>query len=385
MTSEPPRQKPPRRRSCIGLLQDPEEIRAQEAWAIENILPEARNDPNLYQRIVKKLRETGVGRCQKWGQYQLTNRFYQWAEFAPDEERPTMEFFLTILAAHGALARSRNDKFFHETKRRGLIEWAREQLQPKTPTVTKEQHHSNTSSTKSPSTRVSQESRGSVHPSIKQSETTPEQHSKRSIQKSVMVPSIQDSRQLTSPFPSAPSLKRKMPSHFEQDACQEPKVAYTHYKPHRVPVPTRDVATQTDKTDELVNARTQEMIDNIVGAVTTTFTDALARQTGTLTAYLPAAVRQAFQQDVADEVSRQQPRVIRPVEMEMAVARPNYPTYASARAQSQVYDVVDCQYEDVQTVGGRGRGLATFVATGVDRVLGVEAFRFTRGPEQRRF
>lgn len=389
MTSVSPSPKPPRCKNRSKFVEDAEAIRDKEALAVSYILPEAKNDPDLYQQVVDKLHETGVGRCATWSQYHYSHHFGSWTIVASDEERPSLEFFLTALAAHQALSRNSNDKFANEVRRRGLILWARKKLQPKAlAAVKKEKHHANRSSDESPTARSSQNSCDQAHPSIEQSKRQAKQGSKWPSKHSDTPPSLQGSPQPASPFPSAPSLKRKMTAHFEPYAGRTQKAVNSYHEPHRAPVPTSDVATQTDNIDEIVNGRVEEVVnktvEKVADAMKKSFGEALAQQTRTLTELLPMAVRQAFRQDVADEVARHQPRAMRPTEPEMALARPAYSTYPPSRAQPQVYDMGDYQYEDVRTVGGRGRGLTTIVAADLDRLVGLEAYRVTRGPEQHR-
>ncbi|KAH6981767.1 hypothetical protein BKA56DRAFT_615879 [Ilyonectria sp. MPI-CAGE-AT-0026] len=390
MTSESPSPKPPRCNTRPKFVEDAEAIRDKEALAISYILPEAKNDPDLYQRVIDKLHGTGVGRCVTWSQYHCSHHFGSWAIVASDEERPSLEFFLTALAAHQALSRTSNDKFTNEVRRRGLILWARKKLQPKALAAVKnEKHHANRSPDESPTDGSSENGSDEAHPSIEQSKRQGKQGGKWPSKHSPTPPSLQGSPQPASPFPPAPSLKRKRTAYFEPHAGRTQKAVNSDHEPHRAPVPTSNAATQTDNIDEIANGRMEDIVnravEKVADAMKKSFGEALAQQTRTLTEFLPMAVRQAFRQDVADEVARHQPRAMRPAEPEMALARPAYSAYPPSRAQTQVYDMGEYQYEDVRTVGGRGRGLTTIAAADLDRLVGLEAYRVTRGPEQRRF
>ncbi|KAF7552448.1 hypothetical protein G7Z17_g4320 [Cylindrodendrum hubeiense] len=364
-----------------------EVIRAKEAEAVRCILPEAKNDPDLYQRVVNKLHETGVGECHNWSDYRFSRWFYSWVSMQDKDERPPLEYLLTLLAAHQCLSHRHNDQFNQEVRRRGLIQWATEKLKPpqtesemSSPGVVKKEKRNGNSSPDSlgrtPVASRSQKSRETVLPSI-------EQHSKRPDQQSATVRSFQASPRAPL-FHQDPSHKRKATPHFErEDGARGTKIYKPHYVAHQAKVSTRDAATQTDD-------YTPEIAGKVVDIIKHTFGEGLARQTQSLTDFLPAVVRQAFQQDVADEVARQQPSsalqslAMRPTETDVTLARPTYMTYMTPiRAPSQAYEVVDYQREDVHTVGGRGggRGLTAIVTADLDR---LEAYRFTRGSNQRR-
>lgn len=383
-------------RRLLRVAEDADVIQAREVGAIKCILIETKHDAALYRCIVDRLREANIGRYQNWSDCHLSRQFYDWAATAPDDERPCLEFFLTVHAAHKFLAHTSTDKFSQEVRKRQLLRWAVEQILPQpseseaeTPgPIKKEKRNDKKTLARNAATPSSQESCEKPLPSV-------ERYSQRPGQKSATSRSFQAAPRLASPFPSVSSSKRQATFDFEEedDASRPYKVAKTHHEPRRAKIPTTDAATQT--TAEY----TPDMVSKVVDTIKQAFGDALGQQTRSLTDFLPTAVRQAFRQDVADEVTRQQPvnvvqpRMIRPIEPEMALARPTYPTYMSpVRAQPQVYDVVDYpydvrQYEDVHTIGGRGggRGMTTIMAADLDRLVGLEACRIARGQDQRRF
>ncbi|KAL6409711.1 hypothetical protein AUP68_06100 [Ilyonectria robusta] len=383
------------RNDLLRVVEDADIIQAREAAAIKCILIETENDPVLYRCVVDRLRQANIGRYQNWSDCHLSRQFYHWTATAADEERPCLEFFLTVHAAHKFLSHLSTDKFGQEVRKRQLLRWAVEQILPQpseseaeTPgPIKKEKRNDKQSLARTAATPSSQESCEKPLPSV-------EQYSQRPGQKSATSRSFQATPRPASPFLSGSSFKRQAASDFEEedDASRPYKVVKTHHEPRRAKIPTTDAATQT--TAEY----TPDMVSKVVDTIKQAFGDALGQQTRSLTDFLPTAVRQAFRQDVADEVTRQQPvdvvqpRVMRPMEPEMALARPTYPTYVSpVRAQPQVYDVVDYpydvrQYEDVRTIGGRGggRGVTTIMAADLDRLVGLEAYRIARGQEQRR-
>lgn len=383
------------RRNLLRVVEDADAIKAREAAAIECILTETKSDPALYQRVVDRLRETSIGRYQKWSDYHLSRQFYAWVATADDDERPCVEFFLTVHAAHKFLSHQSNDKFSQEVRKRQLLRWALEQIQPQpseseaeTPgPIKKEKRNDKQSFDQNSTTPSSQDSCEKALPSV-------EQDSQRPRQQSATFRSFQAAPRLATPFYSGSSLKRQASSELEQEDASRPyKIVKTHYEPQRAKIPTTDAATQTTAD------YTTDMVSKVVDTIKKAFGEALGQQTRNLTDFLPMAVRQALRQDVADEVTHQQsvnvvqPRAMRPLESEVALAHPTYPTYVSpVRAQPQVYDVLDYryrdvrQYEDVRTAGGRGggRGVTTITAADLDRLMGLEAYRIARGQELRR-
>ncbi|KAH7157790.1 hypothetical protein B0J13DRAFT_650431 [Dactylonectria estremocensis] len=362
MASQSPKPKPVRKTHAKPIV-DQAVIHAKQASAIEHILPEAKNDPDLYQRVIDNLNDGEIGRAERWCDYRPAKSFYVWCSMTTDEDRPPLHTFLTLLAAHQCLRHNFNDKFTNIIKTRRLVQWAQQELQPKqagsqariTVVTKKEENEDHSSSNLSRVVQGSQVNRQEALPSIEKRSQPPSEQSTSRL-------SLQGGSWLDDPFRSGSSMKRKSSPEPEHRESGRGFKTTKDYHEHRwAAVPTTDSATQTAEP-------VPEISDKILSAIKHAIGDAVDQK---LAECLLAAMKEATRQDAENEAARQQSdeallaRVMRAAEPQLALTRQIPQTYVPpVHEQPQVYGVASLQYEDVRPVAlnfPRGRILQTDV------------------------
>ncbi|KAH7175856.1 hypothetical protein EDB81DRAFT_896562 [Dactylonectria macrodidyma] len=369
MSSSSPRPKRGRHGNAKP-IEDPAVILEKQASAVGFILEEAKQDPELYQRIVDNLNDGEVGRAQRWCDYRPVKNFYVWCSMTTEEDRPPLHTFLTLLAAHRCLAHGLNDRFTQLVKNRKLVQWARQELQPKkadsqaeTITVTKKEDDGDRPS--SNLTRVAQSPQVNREKPILSIEKSP----RLPVERLNSRQSPQGNSCLDEPFHSSSSMKRKVSPESEQrEAGRKLKTAKDYHGHHRTKVYLTNSSTQTDNS-------TPDMNDKFLSAMKQVIEETLDKK---LVECLPAAMREITRLNAEDEAARQQSdsallaRVMRAAEPHMALTRQIPQTFVTpAQEQTQVYGVATVQYEDVRPVAmnyPRGRIIQT---DGQPRRLGM--------------
>ncbi|KAH6894502.1 hypothetical protein B0T10DRAFT_590117 [Thelonectria olida] len=354
-----------------------------ETRAIGFILPEARDHPDLYKRVINLLQASNIKRSKMLYGCTLVTAFHGWLMAVGENDRPRLDFFLAIYAASLALptANNRMTIFSQAVADRDLLTWAREQLR---------QGSSSPSQRVASSNVLAKKENGDRH---KVHEIRPAPNS------DLVVPSIEQPHEMAqppsatrpppvpysplrslSPFRPCQTLKRKSSEIAEaQDSGVWPKMAKSSDTHGPQTIVLREASTQTD--DNIANQWVMDLANKLVQPGKRAFDDAITQQTKTLMDYLPGAMKKVFQQAIATEMAHQQPtsnlhaQLVRPVGTEMSLARPNHqnhgePTYSRAR----VFEAVD----------DRREGLRTGMASDFDLLNGLGGYRLTR-LNQRRF
>ncbi|KAF5670555.1 hypothetical protein FHETE_4462 [Fusarium heterosporum] len=134
---------------------DHEGIRARQDSAISRILPDAKNNPELYRQVVDRIMTSNLRAC--WSSSPLSKDFTAWRRASGNgqDSRPDLVFLLTVLAVLDSDSQD-NPKVNIELNRLGLRQWAEEQLNPQRPIPAIEEQPSSGTLRRAPQVKVEQ-------------------------------------------------------------------------------------------------------------------------------------------------------------------------------------------------------------------------------------
>lgn len=363
-----------------------EDITGKEALAIEKILPEAREYPELYKNVVKIIKTSNVSRCPSFNHCSLVRSFNGWVAAVSRETLPNLEFFLAVLAVSSAYPAVSNKTIFKQTViNRDLVAWARRQLR-------RRQTSTNASTAKS-NTHVKKETERDS--GLYEDRSKPVS---RTVLPSIEQPSGRDAAPSSSRPVSDPDefsyllipQKRKLSlDATNQESCERPKMVKTSNMSGQATIVLREASTQTE--DDMVHEWAMDLASKLVGPGRRFFDDAMDQQTKMLMDFLPGAMKRVFQQTIATELAYQQSasnlqaQSVRPGATELSL-RSTYQPYADPHPRSRIIDAADDRLEDLRALERRGDGhtLPAVMNSDFERLLGLGAFRLTRGHDQRR-
>lgn len=374
---------------------------------IANIDPAVKKHPDLYDRVAARLRREHHGRNYgRWGDSSLAQQFNGWVKTAEDDGKPGLESFFAMLAAHGVLCKSTQDRFSLEVEKRGLMDWAREQLQPAKDRTGKKDR----SKKKSKKIKVEVTETSSPAEPIQSAKDIPLQSIESDpVPDSFTLPGLRPSCGATTvPSPEPPAKKQPEPytsQHFAVEPAPKRHKA-THEPAERQATTMIHAATQTDPEmppvwvppllsdfTDAVSGLT-EAFPGLTEALRTSFQDAISQQTEVLTQIMPETIKATIQEAIVEEAARQrgdqifQPAATRLPVVEMARPRSTYVKYEPQATPARRVTTLrtDIEYEDPHVMEARlvSRRGATGMGQESEGFVNLAAFRYLPDGQGRR-
>ncbi|RSL45696.1 hypothetical protein CEP54_014175 [Fusarium duplospermum] len=98
--------------------------RQEEERLIDCILPEAKNNPELYHNVVANLKSANISGPKRWRETGFVKKFDGWLDMAKEGDRPNLERLVTVLAIFDCYATNTTTKLRTGLARHRLREWA---------------------------------------------------------------------------------------------------------------------------------------------------------------------------------------------------------------------------------------------------------------------
>lgn len=397
---------PPQAEDQLTVMQAAEQ---KVSRMIGNIDPAVKKHPDLYHRVVKRIKQEHPlsGRPRgRWGDSSLSQQFNGWVRTAGENDKPSLESLFAMLAAHSVLCKSTTDKFSLEVQKRGLKEWAHEQLKlakdqaGKKGRPKKKAKKIKVEATETVSAVASIQSLKDIPlPSIERDPDT-EIHSSPVLRPSCVVGTI--------PSPK-PLVEKRAEPHTSQHFAVGP--APKRHKEADEPVERRpskmtDTATQTDNEEPSVSV--PDLLSALTGAVSTlqetftastealkmTFQETVSEQTKAMTQVFPTVIRETVQEAVSEEAARQRgdpllrPQGARLSTYEVARPRPTLGGYEPLTTPARRGPALrtEIEYEDGSVVEQRlvGRRAAAVMQQEPEGVVNLSAYRYFPDGQGRR-
>lgn len=104
-------------------------IRREERRMIRCILPQAKNNPELYQRVADHIKAAKISQPKRWRETSIIKNFMGWLAMTEEGARPDLERLVAVLAIFECYSGNAPSKFRTELVERGLRKWAIRQLE----------------------------------------------------------------------------------------------------------------------------------------------------------------------------------------------------------------------------------------------------------------
>ncbi|KAF4997803.1 hypothetical protein FGRMN_3597 [Fusarium graminum] len=219
---------------------DHEGIRARQNSAISRILPDAKNNPELYRQVVDRIMASNLRSC--WSSSPLSKDFTAWRRASGNDQntRPDLVFLLTVLAVLDSDSQD-NPKVTIEINRLGLRQWAEEQLNPQFPVPSIEEQPSPATPRGAPRVKVEQRDIMTSPP--------PQLIARNSIVRQSIEsdPRCLNAAGLKRPFAESPSE----PPNKRSKTLADPAFSAAEFEPSPRTIVLRDGSTQTENIVDL--------------------------------------------------------------------------------------------------------------------------------------
>ncbi|KAM0351940.1 hypothetical protein ACHAPU_002456 [Fusarium lateritium] len=232
---------------------DHEGIRMRQDNAISRILPDAKNNPELYRKVVDQIRAANLRAT--WTRSSLSKDFMSWRRASGDDQnaRPDLAFLLTVLAVLDSEDPA-NLKTNTEINGLGLRLWAAEQLKPQCPVPSAAEQPSSGTLQEAPQVKIEQmESMALSHPQL-------------GDDNSIIRQSIEsDPSRIHAAGLKRPSLESSSePMNKRSKILAGPAFSAAVFEPQPRTIVLRDGSTQTDIIDQtLATASVLEVMEKV--------------------------------------------------------------------------------------------------------------------------
>lgn len=103
-------------------------LRKEEKRIIRCILPEAKKHPELYEKVIAKVRSSKISRPKRWRESGFIRNFIGWLALTNKGARPDLEDAVAVLAIFDCYSSNTPSNFRTALASHGLREWAIREL-----------------------------------------------------------------------------------------------------------------------------------------------------------------------------------------------------------------------------------------------------------------